>query len=225
VLVKILLDLGVLFALPQIRGGGDLGSAWHNSGRRRQRQTAIEDFLAAAEWLCARHLTTPRRLGIFGGSHSGLLVASAMAQKPALFRAVICIAPLLDMVRYEHFARAERWKSEYGTASDPDDFRALLASSPYHRVHPDVNYPATLFVTGDQDERCDPAHVRKMAARLLNRAAQAKAILVDYSAERGHAPVLPLSVRTEALARRLAFLVRELQIELPEEGSGDAPLG
>ena len=225
VLVKILLDLGVQFALPRIRGGGDFGITWHDAGRRRRRQTGIDDFLAAAEWLCARHLTTPRRIGIFGGSQSGLLVASAMTQKPALFRAVVCIAPLLDMVRYERFARADRWKGEYGTVSDPDDFRALLESSPYHRIHPDANYPATLFVTGDRDERCDPAHVRKMAARLQNRPAQTKPILVDYSAERGHTPVLPLTVRTEALARRLAFLARELEIDLLEEGSGHAVVG
>jgi len=217
VLVTILLELGAVFAVPHIRGGGDFGKAWHDAGRGRRRQTAIDDFVQAAEWLYAEGFTSPKQLGIFGGSNSGLLVGAAMTQRPDLFGAVLCIAPLLDMVRYEHFDHADRWRTEFGTVEDTQDFHALHAYSPYHNVQCDVDYPATLFVTGDQDDRCNPAHVRKMGARLQEREAQRRPILVDYSAERGHSPVLPLTVRVDALARRLAFLCQELGIEVPLE--------
>jgi prolyl oligopeptidase len=167
-------------------------------------------------------VTTSSRLGIFGGSNSGLLVGAAMTQRPELFGAVLCIAPLLDMVRYEAFDEAARWRQEYGTAEDPEDFQALYAYSPYHHVADCVNYPATMFVTGDNDDRCNPAHVRKMAALLQERPAQSSVVIVDYSAERGHSPVLPLSVRISALPRRIAFLCRELHITLPSEGLDEA---
>jgi prolyl oligopeptidase len=218
VLVTIMMELGTVFALPHIRGGGELGKPWHDAGRARNRQTAIGDFVAAGEWLCRKGITVPSKLAIFGGSNSGLLVGSAMTQSPGLFRAVLCIAPLLDMVRYERFDQAAKWQSEYGSVECAEEFQALHALSPYHHVRSDEDYPATLFVTGDRDDRCNPAHVRKMAARLQERAAQRNSILVDYSAERGHSPVLPLLERVDALARRLAFLCRELTIEVPEEG-------
>jgi prolyl oligopeptidase len=122
------------------------------------------------------------------------------------------------MVRYEVFDQAVKWRREYGTVDDPDEFRALYAYSPYHRIAEDVNYPATLFVSGDKDDRCNPAHVRKMAARLQERSAQKSPVIVDYSEERGHSPVLPLSVRVPALARRVAFLCRQLDIPVVSEG-------
>jgi len=122
------------------------------------------------------------------------------------------------MVRYEVFDQAVKWRREYGTVEDPDEFRALYAYSPYHRIAEDVNYPATLFVSGDKDDRCNPAHVRKMAARLQERSAQKSPVIVDYSEERGHSPVLPLSVRVPALARRVAFLCRQLDIPVVSEG-------
>jgi prolyl oligopeptidase len=131
---------------------------------------------------------------------------------------VLCIAPLLDMIRYEKFDQAMKWTLEYGTVENPEDFQALYGYSPYHHVAEDVDYPATLFVTGDKDERCNPAHVRKMAALLQQRPAQTCPVIVDYSEERGHAPVLPLSVRIPALARRIAFLCQELQIPIPNGG-------
>jgi len=216
-LVAIMMDLGAVFVLPHIRGGGEFGRPWHDAGRGRNRQTAIDDFIAAAEWLFAEGITSPAKLAIFGGSNSGLLVGAAMTQHPDLFRAALCIAPLLDMVRYECFDQAAKWKAEYGSVEDAADFQALLAYSPYHNVQQNVNYPATLFVTGDKDDRCNSAHVRKMAARLQERETQTHPILVDYSDERGHSPALPLSVRVDALMRRLAFFTRELGIEVPAE--------
>jgi prolyl oligopeptidase len=222
VLVTVMIELGAVLALPHIRGGGDLGKAWHDAGRTRNRQTAIDDYISAAEWLCAESFTAPSRLAIFGGSNSGMLAGALMTQRPDLFRAVLCIAPLLDMVRFECLNHAARWRAEYGTVENPDDFYALYAYSPYHQIRENVNYPSTLFVTGDKDDRCNPAHVRKMAARLQDGAKQHSPILVDYSAERGHSPVLPLSVRVDALTRRLAFLCRELAIEVPLEVTDEA---
>jgi prolyl oligopeptidase len=216
VLVAILLGYGAIFALPHIRGGGEFGPAWHEAARGENRQVSFDDFIAAAEWLCAEDITTPGKLGIFGGSNSGLLVGAAITQRPDLFHAVLCIAPLLDMVRYETFDQAAKWRNEYGSVQDAECFRALYAYSPYHHVAEAVNYPAILFVSGDKDERCNPAHVRKMAARLQERPVQENPVLVDYSEQRGHSPVLPLSVRVEALARRVAFLCRELGLFVEE---------
>jgi prolyl oligopeptidase len=218
VLVSILVEIGAVFAVPNIRGGSEKSKAWHEAARRRNRQVTIDDFISAAEWLCAEHITTPDKLAIFGGSNSGLLVGAALMQRPDLFRAVLCIAPLLDMVRYEQFSQTRKWEAEYGTVADEADFHALYAYSPYHHVDAERNYPSILFVTGDKDDRCDPAHVRKMAARLQDRAAQKNLILVDYSQQRGHCPVLPLSVRIDALTRRIAFLCHELNLPLPSGG-------
>ncbi len=216
VLVNVMVELGVIFALPSIRGGGDFGKAWHEQARGRYHQTAVDDFLAAAEWLVNEGKTSPKQFAVFGSSNAGLLVAAAMTQRPDLFAAVLCIAPLLDMVRYEQFDQAAKWKREYGSVLDPDEFVALHAYSPYHRIHDEVNYPATFFVCGDRDDRCNPLHVRKTAARLQDRSVQTSRVLVDYSAERGHTPTMPLSIRIEALTRRLAFLCRELKISVPE---------
>jgi prolyl oligopeptidase len=221
VLVAVLVELGAVFAVPSIRGGGEFGKAWHEAGRGRNRQVAIDDFIAAAEWLAGWNTISPRLVGAFGGSNGGLLIAAAVTQRPDLFRAVLCIAPLLDMVRHERFDQARKWRLEYGTVGDAEDFDALYRYSPYHRIEEGVNYPATLFVTGDRDDRCNPAHVRKMAARLQSRPVQTNSILVDYSAERGHSPVLPFSVRTAALSRRIAFLANELGLPMPQGGCNE----
>jgi prolyl oligopeptidase len=222
VLVSVLVALGVAFALPQIRGGGEFGRKWHESARARNRQTAFDDFIAAAEWVSPAGRTDRVQLGIFGGSNSGLLVCAAMTQRPDLFGAVLSVAPLLDMVRYEQFDQAARWSDEYGSVENEEEFKALYAYSPYHQVKEGIDYPPTLFVTGDKDDRCNPAHVRKMAALLQQQLAQTRPVIVDYSADRGHAPVMPLSVRVEALVRRIAFFCRELSIPMPGGGPDEA---
>jgi prolyl oligopeptidase len=219
VLVALMLDLGCIFALPCVRGGSEFGPQWHEAARKRNRQVAYDDFLACAEWLCACGYTKPTSLAIFGGSNSGLLVAAVMTQKPWLFKAVLCIAPILDMLRYEHFGNARKWQGEYGSVSDEEDFRALFAYSPYHHIADNIDYPAALFVSGDKDEQCDAAHACKMVALLQGRDAQQNPIVLDYSPERGHAPALPLSVRIDALTRRVAFLCYELGIAVPSEKS------
>jgi len=212
VFVAFLLERGCLFALPNIRGGSEFGTAWHDAAKRGNRQVAFDDFLAAAEWLIGTGRTEPRRLAIFGGSNSGLLVGAAMTQRPDLFRAVVCMVPMLDMLRYHLFDNAHDWRDEFGTAEDPEDFTALLNYSPYHRVQDRIAYPAAMFVSGDCDQNCNPLHARKMTARLQAANVSGYPIFLDYSRYRGHSPVLPLSQRIEALTDRVAFLCEQLEL-------------
>jgi len=212
VFVAFLIERGCLFALPNIRGGSEFGTQWHEAAKRRHRQVAFDDFLAAAEWLVEAGRTEPRKLAIFGGSNSGLLVGAAMTQRPDLFRAVVCMVPVLDMVRYHMFNNAQVWKEEFGTADDAEDLAALLGYSPYHKVRDGTAYPATMIISGDSDQKCNPLHARKMTARLQAANVSRHPILLDYSRHRGHSPVLPLSDRIEALTDRMAFLCDQLQL-------------
>jgi prolyl oligopeptidase len=214
VLVAFLVERGCVFALPNIRGGSEFGAHWHHAARRRSRQVAFDDFLFAAQWLIESNRTVPSKLAIFGGSNSGLLVAAAMTQRPDLFRAVLCMVPMLDMLRYHLFDNAHVWKDEFGTAEDPEDFRALHAYSPYHAVRERTAYPATMIVSGDADRNCNPLHARKMTARLQAANSSSNPIFLDYSIHRGHSSVLPLSTRIEALTDRLSFLCDQLGVSV-----------
>jgi prolyl oligopeptidase len=214
VFVAFLMERGCLFALPNIRGGSEFGVEWHDAAKRRNRQVAFSDFLSAAEWLVETGRTEPRKMAIFGGSNSGLLVAAAMTQQPSLFGAVVCMVPMLDMLRYHLFDGAYVWKDEFGTADDPEDFPVLFSYSPYHRVRDGVEYPATLIVSGDSDQNCNPLHARKMTARLQAANSGNAPILLAYSRQRGHSPVLPLGERIEALTDRMAFLCDQLELSI-----------
>jgi prolyl oligopeptidase len=212
VFVAFLAERGCLFALPNIRGGSEFGAEWHLAGKRQNKQTAYTDFLCAAEWLIETGRSTPEKFAIFGGSNSGLLVGAALTQRPELFRAVVCMVPILDMLRYHLFDNAHIWREEYGTADDPGDFAVLAGYSPYHQVRQGTAYPATMIVSGDADKNCNPLHARKMTARLQTANVSPYPILLDYSKHRGHSPVLPLSERIEALTDRMAFLCDQLQV-------------
>jgi prolyl oligopeptidase len=212
VFVAFLIERGCLFALPSIRGGSEFGARWHEAAKRRNRQVAFDDFIAAAEWLIETGRTEPGKLAIFGGSNSGLLVGAAMTQRPDLFRAVVCIAPMLDMLRYHLFDNARVWKDELGTADDREDFGALFGYSPYQNVRDDTAYPAMMIVSGDSDQNCNPLHARKMTARLQGANVSGYPTLLNYSRYRGHSPVLPLTERVEALTDRMAFLCDQLQL-------------
>ena len=214
VFVAFLMERGCLFALPNIRGGSEFGIEWHNAAKRRNRQTAYDDFLCAAEWLLKTGRTAPGKLAIFGGSNSGLLVGAALTQRPDLFGAVVCMVPMLDMLRYHLFDNAHVWKDEFGTVDDPDDFAVLAKYSPYHQVRDGVAYPATMIVSGDADRNCNPLHARKMTARLQAANVSEDPIFLDYSRFRGHSPVLPLGERVEALTDRMAFLCDQLQLQV-----------
>jgi prolyl oligopeptidase len=214
IFVAFLMERGCLFALPNIRGGSEFGVEWHKAAKRRNRQTAFDDFLCAAEWLLNTGRTAPGRLAIFGGSNSGLLVGAALTQRPDLFGAVVCIVPMLDMLRYHLFDNAHIWKEEFGTVEDPDDFAVLAKYSPYHQVRDGVAYPATMIVSGDADRNCNPLHARKMTARLQAANTSEHPIFLDYNKFRGHSPVLPLGERVEALTDRMAFLCDQLQLSV-----------
>jgi prolyl oligopeptidase len=212
VFVTFLIEHGCLFALPNIRGGSEFGHEWHEAAKRRKRQTAYDDFLCAAEYLIETGRVSTRNLAIFGGSNSGLLVGAALTQRPDLFRAVLCMVPLLDMLRYHKFDNAYIWKDEFGTAEDSDDFAALAEYSPYQQVRAGAPYPATMIVSGDADNNCNPLHARKMVARLQAANSAETPIFIDYSTHRGHSPVLPLHQRVRSLTDRLAFFCEQLDL-------------
>jgi len=212
VFVAFLIERGCLFALPNIRGGSEFGVEWHNAAKRRHRQVAFDDLIAAAEWLIETGRTEPHKVAIFGGSNSGLLVGAVITQRPDLFRAVACMVPMLDMLRYHLFDNAHAWKGEFGTAEDPEDLAALLSYSPYHNVRAGTAYPATMIVSGDSDQNCNAMHARKMTARLQGANVSRYPIFLDYSRHRGHSPVLPLSQRIESLTDRMAFLCDQLDL-------------
>jgi prolyl oligopeptidase len=217
VFVAFLMEQGCLFALPNIRGGSEFGAEWHEAARRQNRQVAFDDFLSAAEWLIRSGRTRPGKLAIFGGSNSGLLVGAAMTQRPDLFRAVVCMVPMLDMLRYHLFDNARVWAEEFGTADNPQDLAALFRYSPYHNVRENTAYPATMIVSGHSDQNCNPLHARKMTARLQAANSSQSPIFLDYSRHRGHSPVLPLSERVEAIADRMAFLCDQLGLTFQQE--------
>jgi prolyl oligopeptidase len=209
-----LIEQGLLFAVPALRGGSELGEDWHKEGKRENRQNSFDDFIAAAEWLILEGRSARDRIAIGGGSNAGLLVGAAVTQRPNLFRAAICLGPLLDMTRYHLFDFAAGWAEEYGSPEDERDFHYLLGYSPYHRVQDGADYPAVLLISGDADTRCNPMHARKMAARLQAATTSDHPILLDYKPAWGHTPVQPLSVRIEALTDRLAFICYELGVEV-----------
>ena len=172
-----------------LRGGGEEGEAWHRAGNRGNKQNVFDDFHAAAQALIDAGDTAPDRLAILGGSNGGLLVGAALTQRPELYRAVVCSAPLLDMVRYELFSLGRTWNDEYGTADDPGELGWLLSYSPYHHVHDGVEYPAVLFTVFDSDTRVDPLHARKMCAALQHATAgdpATRPVLLRRETDVGH---------------------------------------
>ena len=163
-LAVVWLEHGGIYALPNLRGGGEYGEAWHRAGMGANKQNVFDDFAAAAEHLITRGYTQADRLAIYGGSNGGLLVGASMVQRPELFRAVVCSVPLLDMVRFHLFGSGHTWVAEYGSPEDPTEFATLFDYSPYHHVLPGVKYPALLMMAADSDDRVDPMHARKFAA-------------------------------------------------------------
>ncbi len=196
---------GGVFALPALRGGGEFGEAWHRAGMLGKKQNVFDDFIAAAEYLIDVGITSKDKLEIFGTSNGGLLVGTAMTQRPDLFRAVICGAPLLDMVRYQRFKIAKLWVPEYGSSEDAGQFKYLLKYSPYQHVETGVSYPAVLFWSGDNDTRVDPLHARKMAALMQAEAAPRRPILIRYDTLTGHSGGRSVDQQLDFDADFLAF--------------------
>jgi prolyl oligopeptidase len=205
-------ERGGVYALANLRGGGEFGEEWHKAGMLEKKQNVFDDFIAAAQWLVAQGYTKPSRLAIRGGSNGGLLVGAALTQRPDLFQAVVCNYPLLDMIRYQKFLLARLWVSEYGSAENPEQFKYLYAYSPYHHVKPGAKYPAGLFVTGDSDTRVDPLHARKMAALLQSATGSNKPVLLLYDTKSGHSGGRPVSKQIEETADELSFLLWQLGV-------------
>jgi prolyl oligopeptidase len=209
------MEQGGVYAVPNLRGGGEFGEAWHEAGMLDRKQNVFDDFLAAAQWLIDNQYTNRSRLAISGGSNGGLLVGAAMTQRPNLFRAVVCGYPLLDMLRYHRFRVARFWVPEYGSAEDPAQFERLRAYSPYQNVRPGTDYPATLFVTGDADTRVDPLHARKMTALLQAATGSRRPILLHYDTRAGHSGGKPLNQAIDDLTDEITFLFQQLEMEPP----------
>jgi prolyl oligopeptidase len=206
---------GGVFALANLRGGGEFGEQWHEAGMLAKKQNVFDDFIAAAEWLIKERYTNPSRLAIEGTSNGGLLVGAALTQRPDLFGAAACGYPLLDMLRYQKFLVAKYWVSEYGSSDNPEQFRYLYAYSPYHHVRPGTKYPAVLFFSGDSDTRVAPLHARKMTALLQSATASGRPILLRYDTEAGHSRALPVSKQIDESADVLGFLFWQLGVPFP----------
>ena len=212
------LELGGLLAIPNLRGGGEYGEAWHAAGTKLLKQNVFDDFLAAAEWLIDSGWTSPQRLAIGGGSNGGLLVGACITQRPELFGAALPAVGVLDMLRYHLFTIGWAWAGDYGTVDDAEEFRALLAYSPLHNVRPGTCYPPTLITTADHDDRVVPAHSFKFAAALQAAQGCAEPILIRIETRAGHGAGKPTSMRIDEAADRWAFLVRALGMERKSEG-------
>jgi prolyl oligopeptidase len=179
-------EAGGVYAIANLRGGSEEGEEWHRAGMLDKKQNVFDDFHAAAEKLIADGWTTPDRLSISGGSNGGLLVGAALTQRPDLYNAVVCSAPLLDMVRYERFGLGQTWNVEYGSADVAEEFGWLYSYSPYHHVTDGVDYPAVLFTIFESDSRVDPLHARKLCAALQHATSGDRPILLRNEAEVGH---------------------------------------
>jgi prolyl oligopeptidase len=211
-------EAGGVYVVANLRGGSEYGEAWHRDGMREHKQHVFDDFLAVAQWLTRDgDWTSPEHLAISGGSNGGLLVGAALTQRPDLFRAVVCSAPLLDMVRYERFGLGVTWNDEYGRADDPTELGWLLSYSPYHRVLDGVAYPAVLFTVFDGDTRVDPLHARKLCAALQHATSsdpEERPVLIRRETDVGHG-VRAVSRTVELTVDTMSFLASQVGLDLP----------
>lgn len=211
------IEAGGVYAVANLRGGGEYGETWHQAGMLGNKQNVFDDFIAAGEYLVKEKITSPKRLAISGRSNGGLLIGAAITQRPDLFQAAICGVPLLDMVRYHLFRIAKLWIAEYGSSEDPAQFKWLYAYSPYHRVKDRIDYPATLIFTAESDTRVDPMHARKMTARLQAATTGKKGpVLLRLEGKAGHGAGKPLAKTVAQQADEMAFLFGQLGVNAPQ---------
>ncbi len=206
------MELGGVYAVPNLRGGGEYGEQWHQAGTKLNKQNVFDDFIAAAQWLIENGYTSPERLAIQGGSNGGLLVGAAMTQRPDLFGACLPAVGVMDMLRFHKFTAGRLWVDDYGSSDDPEQFKALLAYSPYHNIKPGTDYPATLITTADYDDRVVPGHSFKFAARLQECQAGPAPVLIRIETRAGHGAGKPTAKSIEETADLLAFLTRTLHV-------------
>jgi prolyl oligopeptidase len=209
------MEMGGVYAVANLRGGGEYGEEWHRAGMKHRKQNVFDDFIAAAEWLIAQGYTSPRRLAIGGGSNGGLLVGACLTQRPELFAAALPAVGVMDMLRFHKFTIGWGWVSDYGSPDDPEDFKALYAYSPLHNLRPGTAYPATLITTADHDDRVVPAHSFKFAAALQAAQGGPAPVLIRIETKAGHGAGKPTTKLIEEAADRWAFLVRVLAMDVP----------
>jgi prolyl oligopeptidase len=212
------LEHGGIYAVANLRGGAEFGEDWHRAGMLEKKQNVFDDFIAAAEYLISEKYTDKDHLSIQGGSNGGLLTGAVLTQRPDLFRAVVCMVPLLDMLRYQNFQIAKLWIPEYGSAENPKQFDFIYAYSPYHHVKEGVEYPAVLFMTADTDTRVDPMHAKKMAALMQaeakNGASRERPILLRVETRAGHGQGKPVTKQIEEWTDIYSFLFWQLGMKL-----------
>jgi prolyl oligopeptidase len=206
-------EAGGVFAVANLRGGGEYGQEWHAAGKLENKQNVFDDFIAAGEWLVENGYTRPEKLACAGGSNGGLLTGAAVTQRPDLFAAVITAVPLLDMVRYHDFLMARYWVPEYGSSEDPEQFEYIFAYSPYQHIEPGTKYPAVLLTAGENDSRVHPLHARKMAAAMQHASAsdlEQDPILLRVEREAGHGAGKPLHLRVRDVVDERIFVMWQL---------------
>ncbi|MBI4913502.1 MAG: S9 family peptidase [Acidobacteria bacterium] len=209
------LEMGGVFALPNLRGGGEYGKSWHDAGRLDKKQNVFDDFIAAAQWLIENKVTCPSKLAINGGSNGGLLVGACMTQRPDLFGAAVPEVGVMDMLRYHRFTIGWAWKSDYLVSDTREGFLGLMKYSPLHNLRAGVAYPATLVTTGDHDDRVVPAHSHKFIATLQALQAGPAPVLTRIETKAGHGAGKPTDKQIAERADVLAFLVKVLGVKLP----------
>lgn len=208
------LENGGVYALPNLRGGGEYGEQWHKAGMLDKKQNTFDDFIAAAEYLFKEGYTNPKKLVISGGSNGGLLIGAVLTQRPDICKAAVCSVPLLDMIRYHRFLIAQLWIPEYGSSENPEQFKYVYAYSPYHNIKKGTKYPAILLKTAESDGRVDPMHARKMAARLQTATASDNPILLRVETKAGHGQGKPISKKIEELTDTWCFIFKSLGMEI-----------
>jgi len=207
------LEKGGVYAVPNLRGGGEYGKQWHESGMLDKKQNVFDDFIAAAQWLIDNKYTTSERLAIRGGSNGGLLVGACMTQRPKLFGAALPAVGVMDMLRYHKFTIGWAWVSEYGSAEDAEQFKTLLAYSPLHNLQPGTSYPPTMVTTADHDDRVVPGHSFKFAAELQHAHQGENPVLIRIETSAGHGAGTPTSKQIETSADVLAFLMKTFEMK------------
>lgn len=209
------MEMGGVYALANLRGGGEYGKAWHDAGRLKNKQNVFDDFIAAAEYLIAEKYTSTPKLAIGGGSNGGLLVGAAMTQRPDLFGAALPAVGVMDMLRFHLFTIGWAWKSDYGSSETKEGFDVLYKYSPLHNLKPGTAYPATMVTTADHDDRVVPAHSFKFAAALQAAHKGPQPVLIRIDTKAGHGAGKPTSKQIEEAADRWAFLTAVLGIAMP----------
>lgn len=209
------MEMGGIFALASLRGGSEYGEAWHEGGKKLNKQNVFDDFIAAAEYLVAAKYTRPERLGIFGRSNGGLLIGAVLNQRPDLFGAALPAVGVMDILRFDQFTAGRFWVDDYGSAQNPDEFKALYAYSPYHNVRKGTRYPATLVTTADTDDRVVPGHSFKYIAALQAAQAGDAPVLIRIETRAGHGSGKPTDKLIGEFADEWAFLVANLHFALP----------